>query len=88
MVYVGMWNILEEFLAGMGWIGIGFFIRKEKNFLGILTIILDTASLLDSLGQMFGIEPVSVVTLNIYIVLAPTWALLMGIILLKEPLTD
>lgn len=85
MVYGGLWNILEEFIAGIGWIGLGLTLRHQRRALGVTTIILGAAALTDSLSNMLGIEPLAVLALNIYLLLAPVWALWLGISLLRKP---
>lgn len=85
MVYGGLWNILEEFIAGIGWIGLGLILRYQRRALSVTTIILGVAALTDSLSNMLGIEPLAVLALNIYLVLAPVWALWLGIDLLRKP---
>jgi len=82
MVYGGLWNMLEEFVAGVGWIGIGLFLRRERPSIGIITIILGLAALIDSVGTTLGIEAIAQPSLYVYLILAPLWALWLGIILL------
>ena len=47
-IYRGLWNLLEEFLAGIGWIGFGLVLRAERRRLGMVTIVLGAACLVDS----------------------------------------
>ena len=84
-VYGGLWNVLEEFIAGIGWIGIGSFLRKERNGIGIITMILGTSCIADSIGVILGLESIASIALNIYLFLAPLWALILGINLLRKP---
>jgi hypothetical protein len=85
LVYVGLWNILEEFIAGVGWIGIGLILRRERRAIGITTVILGVAALVDSVGTTLGIVALADLGLYIYLVLAPVWALWLGIDLLRKP---
>lgn len=85
MVYVGLWNILEGFLAGIGWIGMGLILRHERRAIGIATVILGGALLGDSVGTTLGIEALASLGLSVYLVLAPIWALWLGIDLLGKP---
>jgi hypothetical protein len=84
-VYGGLWNVLEEFIAGIGWIGIGSFLRQEHNVIGIITMILGTSCIADSIGVILGLESIASIALNIYLFLAPLWALILGIELLRKP---
>jgi hypothetical protein len=85
-VYRGMWNLLEEFLAGVGWIGFGALLCKERGRLGAVTIALGGACLVDSAGTMLNVEAVSSIGLSVYLVIAPVWACWLGIRLLRSPL--
>ena len=50
-IYRGLWNLLEEFLAGIGWLGFGLVLRAERRRLGWSTLVLGVARLGDSLGR-------------------------------------
>jgi hypothetical protein len=82
-IYRGLWNLLEEFLAGIGWIGFGLVLRAERRRLGIVTVVLGAACLVDSFGTALNIDAVASAGLTVYLVLAPTWACCMGIDLLR-----
>ena len=84
-VYLGLWNILEELVAGVGWIGIGLFLREERPAIGTVTVILGISALVDSVGTILLLETIAVLGLNVYLVLAPVWALWLGIDLLRRP---
>jgi hypothetical protein len=83
-IYRGLWNLLEEFLAGVGWIGIGLALRSGQRRLGLVTLTLGAACLLDSLGTALNIDAISTVGLVIYLVLAPLWACWLGVALLRN----
>jgi len=84
-IYRGLWNLLEEFLAGVGWIGFGLVLRAERRRLGLVTIVLGVACLLDSLGTALNTDTIASTGLTVYLVLAPVWACWMGIGLLRAP---
>ena len=85
MVYGGMWNILGELLAGIWFVGIGLLLRGERRIFSIVTMILGISALLDSLGMILNFEGLALLGLSIYVVLAPIWALWLGIDLLRKP---
>jgi len=87
-IYRGLWNLLEEFLAGVGWLGFGLVLRSERRRLGVITIVLGAACLVDSLGTALNIEAIASTGLTVYLVLAPTWACWMGIDIFRTPATD
>jgi len=82
-IYRGLWNLLEEFLAGVGWIGFGLVLRTERRRLGLVTIVLGMACVVDSLGTALNIETIASSGLTVYLVLAPVWACWIGIGLLR-----
>ena len=85
MVYGGMWNLLEVLLAGIWFLGIGLLLRSERRLFSIFSIILAISALLDSLGFIMGIEALALLGVAIYVLLAPTWALWLGIDLIRKP---
>jgi hypothetical protein len=84
-IYRGLWNLLEEFLAGVGWIGFGLVLWAERRRLGLVTVVLGVACLVDSLGTALNTDVISSTGLTVYLVLAPVWACWMGIGLLRDP---
>lgn len=84
-IYRGLWNLLEEFLAGIGWIGFGLVLLAERRRLGVVTVVLGAACLVDSFGTALNIDAIASAGLTVYLVLAPTWACWMGIDLLRTP---
>ncbi len=85
MVYVGLWNILEEFLVGVGLVGFGLMLRSERRAIGNTTLVLGVATLVDSIGTIIGLEAVALPALYVYLILAPIWATWFGIDLLRRP---
>ena len=82
-IYRGLWNLLEEFLAGIGWLGLGLVMRAGRRRLGTATIVLGAACLVDSFGTAINVDAVSSIGLIVYLVLAPVWAFWIGVGLLK-----
>jgi hypothetical protein len=85
MVYGGMWGILGVLLAGIWFLGIGLLLWDERRLFSIFSIILGISALLDSFGNMFSVETLASISLYIYLLLAPIWALWLGIDLLRKP---
>jgi hypothetical protein len=84
MVYRGMWGILGTLLAGIWFLGIGLLLRGERQIFSIFSIILGISALLGSLGVILGIEAIALLG-AIYGLLAPIWALWLGIDLIRKP---
>ena len=85
MVVWGMWNILEVLLAGAWFLGIGLLLHSERRIFSIVSIVLGISALLDSAGMMLSIQALADLGLYVYLVLAPIWALWLGIDLLRKP---
>jgi hypothetical protein len=85
MVYGGMWGILEVLLAGIWFLGIGLLLRGERRLFSIFSIILGISALLGSLGMILSVEALALLGGVIYGLLAPIWALWLGIDLLRKP---
>lgn len=84
MVVNGIWNLLEVFLAGIWWIGIGVALKGVHRGLGWTSLILGFVSLLDSLGNMFELHLIAEIGLNIYLLLAPVWAIMLGVSIMRN----
>jgi hypothetical protein len=85
-VYGGLWNILETLLAGVGWLGLGWLLRRQgRPFAGVVTMVLGAACLVDVVGNVLGRERLAQPGLYVYLLLGPLWAAGMGITLLRRP---
>lgn len=83
-VYRGLWNVLEELLAGIGWLGFGLALVRSRRALGVMTCLLGLACLVDSLGSILNVEAVAMAGLTVYLVAAPLWACWTGMGLLRS----
>jgi hypothetical protein len=84
VVAVGIWNLLDGITGGLWWLFIGFFLLKSSKSIAWLSILVGILMLLDSMGNIFTIKALSDYSLNIYLILAPVWAIIMGIAMLKN----
>lgn len=80
-----MWNILGELLVSIWFFGTGLLLQSERRALGIVSMTVGIAALVDSFGNILGMEGLAFVGLSIYLILAPIWALWFGIDLLRKP---
>jgi hypothetical protein len=87
-IYRGMWNLLEEFLAGIGWVGFGLALRRRDRQLGVLTTVLGAACLVDSAGTALNVGAVASAGLTVYLALAPVWACWLGVAILRSRAFD
>lgn len=84
MVAGGIWNMFDSLVGGIWWIGVGLFIKKDYRILGWFTITVGLLSLLDSLGNMLEINALAETAVNLYLILAPLWAIFLGFKLLNK----
>lgn len=83
-IYRGLLNLLEELLAGVGWMVLGALLHKERPALGWVTMLLGATCLLDFLGTLLQIDALAVSGLTLYLFMAPAWALWTGVLLLRS----
>jgi hypothetical protein len=87
-VYRGLWNLLEEFLAGVGWLGLGLCLRGRLRGPGWASILLGAACLTDSIASALRLDTLAMAGLAVYLVLAPVWACWTGVSLLRLKSVD
>jgi hypothetical protein len=83
LVAKGMWNYLEVLLAGFWWLGLGYFIVKDRA-LKVITYLLSAACLLDSLGELVQLPLLAEIGLNVYLLLGIVWPVWVGVAVLKN----
>ena len=79
----GVWNTLEMFPAATWLLGIGWLLRHERRRLGIATMVVGCAALLDGVGTSLDLPVIALPGLGIFLAGLPLWALAMGIVLLR-----
>lgn len=84
MVGNGIWNLFDTIVCGVWMTGIGMVIKKENSYMGWLTMLVGIISLLDGLGNSLEIKSISDTALNLYLVLAPLWAIILGLLILNN----
>lgn len=87
-VMYGLWNLLDALVSGVGWLGFGALLLRERRALGVATLVLGAASLLDGLGVILQAEALATAGLLVYLLLAPVWAGWIGLDLLRRPLAS
>jgi hypothetical protein len=84
LVYEGLWNLLGSLFAGIWWLLMGYALLASHKALGWVTTLLGAFTLLDALGHMSGIQWLAEIGLNVYLVIAPLWAIWMGVVIWKR----
>ncbi len=83
IAFVGLFG-MEAFPSGIWWLGIGLILRKERRSLGVTTVVLGIAALLAGIGRVTEINLVETIGLNIYLFMAPIWAIWLGVIVARR----
>jgi len=83
-IFLGLWDLLDPILSGIWWLGIGVYLQRQWKTLGRVTMTLGVFSLLTSVGYIVGSHTLQDIGLNVYLGLAPIWAMCMGIKILKH----
>ncbi|HNR06353.1 MAG TPA: hypothetical protein PKM27_03500 [Saprospiraceae bacterium] len=84
MVGNGIWNLFDTLVCGVWMIGIGVYIKRVKSFLGWFTVAVGIISLLDGFGNMLELSEVSDLALNLFLFLAPLWAIFIGFAVMRN----
>ncbi|MEW5989163.1 MAG: hypothetical protein AB1791_21260, partial [Chloroflexota bacterium] len=79
----GLWSNPQDLLGGLWWLGIGSFLRRERSGLGLLTMVLGAAVLLNSLGDFLNLETLDTIGLSLALLLVPIWSIWLGLTLLR-----
>lgn len=82
-VYRGIWGLLDTLIAGVWWVGIGYYLRSERPALGLITVVLGVSYFISGMGRISGLPMLTLVGLLVYFVISPLWALWMGIDLVR-----
>jgi hypothetical protein len=79
LVYEGLWNVLGSLFSGIWWLLTGYILLSTNQTVGRATFVLGVFTLLDVLGHVIGIRWLAEIGLNVYLGMAPVWAIWMGV---------
>ncbi|MBK9151396.1 MAG: hypothetical protein IPM26_10515 [Saprospiraceae bacterium] len=82
----GIWNQLDALLMSVWLIGLSSILRSYDSLTAGLTFFTGLCSLCDFLGGMLQISTLADTGLNLYLVLAPVWAIYIGMKVRKNQL--
>lgn len=80
----GIWNLFDALMFGVWFIAIGMFIRRDHAMWGWFTITVGLLSALDFTGNALGSKVLADTALNLYLILAPVWAIGFGLALKRN----
>lgn len=78
IVASGIWNLFDALVFAVWFVAIGFFLRQESAFWSRFTVLVGLLSALDFMGNALGAKALADLALNLYLVLAPIWAIAFG----------
>lgn len=84
IVVNGIWNLFDALMFGVWFIAIGIFIKRNHAIWGWFTIMVGLLSALDFTGNALEIKAIAEVALNLYLILAPIWAIGFGLALMRN----
>ena len=80
----GLHGVVQNFCGAVWFLGMGSLIRRELRGIGIFAMVVGGFLLLNTLGNMFNIEALSLLGLTANILLAPIWSIWVGIYLWRK----
>lgn len=80
----GLHGVLQDLVGAVWFMGMGYLLRSKRNGLGIFTMIIGGFLILNTIGNIFNIEALSLVGLTANIVLGPLWAIWLGMLLVRR----
>ena len=80
----GLHGVVQN-LAGAAWLaGIGWLMRPQARILGAIAIAISAFLVLATIGTVVGVEALNVTGVTATVLLAPAWAIALGIRLMNE----
>lgn len=80
----GLHGVVQNFVGAIWFLGMGQLLSLRMRGLGIAAIIIGAFLVVNTLGNMFGIELLSLLGLMANILLAPVWSIVIGVMLIRR----
>jgi hypothetical protein len=84
LVYNGFWNLTGSLLAGVWWFLTGYFLTRFHQATARTAMVLGASTALSVLGKGLGLGWLAEAGLNVYLLLAPAWALWTGVVVWRK----
>lgn len=82
----GLQGAMQNLAGAVWWTGVGLALRRAgRRRLAVLTLVLAAGSALNTLGALLSVEAFTLVGLTATVLLSPVWAVLLGLVALREP---
>ena len=79
----GFQGVIQNLSGAIWFLGVGYLIRSKHKSLGIFSIVLGVFLLLNTIGNIFNIEVLSLLGLTANILLGPLWSIWLGVLLIR-----
>ncbi len=79
----GLHGVIQNFAGAVWFLGIGSLLRTKQSGLGIASMVIGLFLTLNTIGNMFNIEALSLLGLTANILLGPLWSIWIGILLVQ-----
>lgn len=79
----GLQGVLQNLAGAIWFAGMGFLLRQKKSGLAVFAIAIGIFLLLNTIGNMFNVEALSLIGLTANILLGPVWSILIGIAVMR-----
>ena len=79
----GLHGVIQNLAGAVWFLGMGALLRSTKNSLGIFAMIIGVFLMLNTLGNMFNLEFLSLLGLTANIVLGPLWSIWIGVLFVQ-----
>ena len=80
----GLHGVIQNIAGAVWFLGIGYWLRTQRQGLGILAMVVGGFLTLNTIGNMFTIEALSLLGLTANIVLGPVWSIWIGVLLSRQ----
>jgi hypothetical protein len=84
LVYNGFWNLTGSLLAGVWWFLSGYFLIRFHKATAWTAMVLGACTALSVLGKGLGIGWLAEAGLDVYLLLAPAWAVWIGVVVWRK----
>ncbi len=79
----GLHGVLQNLSGAVWFLGMGALLRSKRSILGIFTMAIGGFLILNTIGNIFAIEALSLLGLMANILLGPLWSIWIGVLLVQ-----
>lgn len=79
----GFHGVLQNIFGAVWFLGMGHLLRSKRNALGLFAMAVGAFLVLNTIGNVFNVEALSLLGLTANIVLGPLWSIWIGVLLVQ-----